>query len=96
MAQHGGKREGAGKPRGALASHTVEAQELKKQLIAEYVKRRAKIDKALLDQAEQGNIPAIKELYDRVFGKSVQPIVGDKDNPIAVEIVQYAKNNTAV
>lgn len=84
MAQHGGKRAGAGKPKGAVASHTLEAQELKKSLIAAYVERRAKIDKALLDQAEQGNIPAIKELYDRVFGKASQPIEGVPDRPIEI------------
>lgn len=82
MAQHGGARPGGGKPKGSLAAHTMEAVELKKKLIAEYAANRAQIDKALIDKAKTGDVPAIKELYDRVWGKSSQPISGDTGNPL--------------
>jgi hypothetical protein len=32
---------------------------------------------------------AIDSMLDRTFGKSVQPIAGDKDNPVIVKVVKY-------
>ena len=36
----------------------------------------------LADLAKRGNIPAIRELVDRVDGKAIQAIVGDGENPL--------------
>lgn len=70
----GGARPGAGKPKGTLASHTLEAQELKKALILGYKEKAKEINSALFAKALDGDVPAIKEVYDRVYGKSVNPI----------------------
>lgn len=74
MGQRGGKREGAGKKKGTLASHTLKAQELKKRLIEVFHNDADEIYSALIKKAKTGDIPAIKELLDRVWGKSLQQI----------------------
>ncbi len=79
--KNGGKRPGAGRKK---ASHTIEAAEARKILIADYIANIKPINAALIRKAKKGDILAIKELHDRVYGKSAQPIVGDKDRPIYV------------
>src|SRR4051794_10309784 len=74
----GGKREGAGRP---LAQHTIEAEAAKAALIESFVKDKEKVFTALLKRAKAGDVPAIKGLFDRVWGKSVQPISNDGDKP---------------
>lgn len=81
MAQRGGKREGAGRP---VAKHTLEAAEARKQLIADYIANIKPINAALIKKAIQGDIAAIRELHDRVYGKSVQPIGNADDRPFAI------------
>jgi hypothetical protein len=71
---HGGKREGAGKKKGSKASHTLQAQELKKKLIESFGAEADEIYKALITKAKTGDIPAIKEVLDRVWGKAPQQI----------------------
>lgn len=44
------------------------------------------LDKLFVD-GYKGNIQAIKEYLDRVLGKSVQPLVGEKDRPLAVRVI---------
>lgn len=66
----GGKRKGAGRKKGSFATHTLQAQEARKLLVAKYIKEQTGIDQALIDKAKTGDVPAIKELYDRVYGKS--------------------------
>ena len=64
-----GERRG-GKPKGYQAPHTLKAQESKKALIDRYQSEQAEIDGALINKAKTGDVPAIKEVYDRVYGKS--------------------------
>jgi hypothetical protein len=45
---------------------------------------------SLLDQAAAGEGWAIKELADRLDGKSVQAIAGDKDQPLVLQILKFA------
>lgn len=71
---HGGARPGAGKKKGSKASHTIEAQEAKKLMIASFLERQKEVDNALLEKAVTGDVPAIKEVYDRVYGKAVNPV----------------------
>lgn len=72
----GGKREGAGRKR---AQHTIETEAAKKQLIADYIRNIRPINAALIKKAKKGDIAAIKELHDRVYGKSVQPLVTEDE-----------------
>lgn len=40
-----------------------------------------KIVRAHIEKAMEGDMPAIKEIYDRVDGKVPQAVVGDDDHP---------------
>ena len=82
---NGGKREGAGRPKGAKASHTLQVEKARAEFIRMYLEKIKPINEALLAKAEAGDIQAIKELHDRVYGRPAQPLVGDKDNPIVIE-----------
>ncbi|MGR9384904.1 hypothetical protein [Rhizobium leguminosarum] len=42
------------------------------------------IAKKLIEAAEDGKMDAIKELADRMDGKSPQAIVGDEENPLEI------------
>jgi ribosomal protein L18E len=42
--------------------------------------RLRKLIRALMDKAESGDVSALKELADRVEGKSVQPIEGTAED----------------
>ena len=57
---------------------------VKKLAIQEDAKRLHKVAEALFRKAEDGDISAIKELGDRIDGKSEQTISGDSDAPINI------------
>lgn len=51
------------------------------------IKRLRLVARKLVDRAIEGDIPAIKEINERVDGKVAQAIVGDKDaDPVQVSI----------
>ena len=52
-------------------------------------KLRALAEK-LVEKALEGDIPAIKEIGDRMEGKPAQAIVGADGGPVTVEIVRFA------
>lgn len=68
-----GKKTG-GKTKGYKAPHTLEAQELKKNLIAQYAASATEINKALIDKAKTGDVAAIRELHERAWGKANESI----------------------
>lgn len=94
--KHGGKRSGAGRKAGSKASHTLQAQEIKKEIIARAFKELDPIITALVNKAKKGNIYAIQELFNRALGKPVQDlnlIPEDSDvQGFKVEIVRTNKN----
>lgn len=57
-----------------MGKATINAQILRDILIAEASKHGVEIAQALVKQAKTGNVPAIKELYDRTVGKSVENV----------------------
>lgn len=63
-----------GRPKGTLAKSTLDAMELRKKLIAKYEEKHEAVTDALIFKAVMGDVPAIKELHDRVYGKSMQSI----------------------
>ena len=67
----GGARPGAGRPKGSFAKSTLDAIAVKQHLIEQYQKNAEAIHFALIDSAASGDIQAIKELFDRVYGKSL-------------------------
>lgn len=46
----------------------------------------ALLDKLFVDGLK-GSIPAAKEYLDRVLGKAVQPLVGEKDRPLEIRVI---------
>ena len=50
--------------------------------------RLRRIAERLLDQAEEGNIAAIKELGDRLDGKALMTLAGDADNPLSIALIE--------
>ena len=63
----GGARPGAGRPR-------LEATKLREALYREVEARADVLAKVIADKAETGDIPAWKEIVDRVMGKPHQSI----------------------
>jgi len=57
---------------------------VRKLAVQEDHKRIHKVAEALFRKAEDGDISAIKELGDRIDGKSQQEITGNSDAPITV------------
>lgn len=88
MAGYGGKRIGAGRKKGSKATHTLEAEKAKEELIREYIKNIKPINEALIEKAKAGDIQAIKELHDRVYGRPNQSISGPNGGPIQLQGVE--------
>ena len=63
-----------GRPKGTKGSNTLQAEQGKKLLIQAYLDNIKPINEALVEKAKTGDIQAIKELHDRVYGKSPQPM----------------------
>jgi hypothetical protein len=83
----GGKRPGAGRKK---ASHTIQAEAFKAFLIAEVIKEKQPIVAALIAKAKSGDVPALKEVFERVLGKPI-PILPDDEGatlPFALIIKQ--------
>ena len=76
---------------GAPKGHTNSSKEnrvwgktVKKLAIQEDYKRIHRVAEALFRKAEDGDVAAIKELGDRIYGKAQQEITGNSDAPITV------------
>jgi hypothetical protein len=81
---NGGKRPGAGRKKGSVGGHTLEAQEAKKLLIAKFHEHLTPIVMKAIAQAKKGDRYAREWLSDRAWGKATQPIGGDEDKPIVI------------
>ena len=84
VSTHGGRREGAGRPAGALNKLTRPVKELACDQGAESIARLVQ----LRDQAEseQVRFAAAKELLDRAYGRARQEIDLNSDHSIQVLI----------
>lgn len=68
----GGKQPGAGRPKGSLAPSTLKAKVLRDKLIQAYEVVAETINIKLMEKAIAGDIMAIKEIHERVYGKAYQ------------------------
>lgn len=82
----GGYREGAGRKVGSKATHTLQAETAKAQLIQTYIDNIKPINEALIKKAIEGDIQAIKEIHDRVWGKAPQAITGPEGRDLTIII----------
>lgn len=96
MAQHGGKRPGAGKPKGYKAPHTLETSVSKQRMVERISARTDELIDKLFDRAlsEQGDTVAIKELLDRGYGKPQQSVdMSNKDGSLKTIIIQKSNGH---
>lgn len=82
-----------GRPKGTVASHTLEAVEARKWAIAFVNARLTPLFEAMYEKAIHGDVTAFNALLDRSWGKAVQGVeVSGKDgNPIVfmpLELIQ--------
>lgn len=75
---HGGKRPGAGRPKGRVNKVTADVREAALVYSAEALDTLASIMRST-EEAAAARVAAAKELLDRAHGKSRQAIVGDDD-----------------
>ena len=78
---HGGKREGSGRKK---AYHTIQTEAAKAALIKAYVDNIKPINAALVRKASRGDIQAIRELHDRVYGKAPQAVINEGEMTIKI------------
>lgn len=82
---NGGKRQGAGRKKGSKASHTLEAEQYRKVLIATIIKHKKPLAEALVSKGLSGDVPALKEIHDRALGKSKESLdITSGGNPIPI------------
>jgi hypothetical protein len=64
--------------KGYKSPHNIEAIAFKQDLIKKTLARKGKINDALLNKAETGDIPAIREVNDRVMGSTPLEVLFSK------------------
>lgn len=80
----GGKRPGAGRPKDSKEGQTL-VKEKALLVLREMVLREIEpIALALIEKAKTGDVAAVKELFDRAFGKAPQAITGADGGPLQV------------
>lgn len=80
----GGKRPGAGRKPGVRNKITAEVKDLAQQYVPAVMVELARL--ATNAESEAARVAAIKEILDRAYGKSSQPITGDGGGPVKVII----------
>lgn len=84
-----------GRPKGQA---TIEREKMKDYIAQKVAENGEAIVACLLakalDNENPQQIAAVKELFDRGFGKPVQALAGDTDNPLTVVIRQYGGGAT--
>lgn len=70
----GGARPGAGRPKDSKEGQTLIKEQALLALREMVLKDITPVTMALIKKAKTGDVPAIKELFDRAFGKAPQAI----------------------
>lgn len=74
MASYGGKRPGAGRPKGSKGGHTLQAEKAREYIIRRVISDLEPIMDALIARAKNGEVTAAKDLLDRAFGKPKETV----------------------
>lgn len=85
--KNGGKRTGAGRPKGSISGHTKEALIFKEELIKRVLAEKGPIIDALIKKAKKGDVHALKEINDRVLGKANQQIGLDDETMKTIRFI---------
>ncbi len=85
----GGKRAGSGRPKGAISKFTKAFRELWNELEAGRKVSAKELVLKLYQKAEKGDVAAIREVLDRVFGRPSQEhhIGGLDGGPPRMEVI---------
>ena len=81
---HGGRRDGAGRPVGSISKTTAELKTLAQQHGAAIITKLAELSGVIPGNAAESQavqVQAMRELLDRGFGRSTQPLSGDAEAP---------------
>lgn len=85
MTKRGGYRPGAGRPKDSKEKQTLVKEQalliLRERVLAEI----EPIATALIEKAKTGDVPAIKELFDRAFGKAPQALTGPDGGRLIIQ-----------
>lgn len=76
---HGGRREHAGRKKGVPNKVTAEIRAIAQLHATKAIEELARLMSK--GKSEMARIAAARELLDRGYGKSTQPLSGDPDNP---------------
>ena len=79
---HGGRRDGAGRPVGSISKTTAELKTLAQQHGAAIITKLAELSGVIPGNAAESQavqVQAMRELLDRGFGRSTQPLSGDTE-----------------
>lgn len=63
---------GGGRPKGSKDPLTIQREALKKYILGRIIRDKKPIIDKLLERAKQGELEAVKELFDRALGKPAQ------------------------
>lgn len=94
----GGAQPGAGRPKGSLANHTLQAQEFRKQLMQRLIEEAKPIIDALFKKGKQGDIVAIREIMNRTVGIPTQnlELTGKDGKDLPTPIMNYLVQNPQI
>ena len=73
-----------GRPKGSKAPITLRIEAARQILIQSYIDNIKPINDALIKKAKRGDMVALKELHDRVYGRSLQPISADVKSSLSI------------
>jgi len=94
MATRGGKRPGAGRPKDSKESQTLVKEAAILRLREIVLAEIDPITQALVAKGKTGDVPAIKELFDRAFGKAPQAITGPEGGALQIMFDAVFKDAT--
>jgi hypothetical protein len=93
----GGVRLGAGRPKGSKDPNTLVREKTLYALREMVMKEIGPVTRALIAKAKEGDVPAIKELFDRAFGKAPQALTDadGKNLKIMFDAVFHASTSSS-
>ncbi len=90
----GGKRPGAGRKPGTPNKATAEIKAIAQKYTPKAMEELSRL--ALKATSESARVAAIKEIFDRGYGRAVQSINACEDGaPLVIKIVQFAAPDDA-
>ena len=87
----GGKRPGSGRKRGTPNKMTAELKEIAQKEAPTLVKELIRL--ATKAESEAVRVAAIKEMFDRGFGKATQPIEGSMTYGVSEQLSELFRSN---